>query len=607
MGPNYLYYGDNLPILRRYIDDESVDLVYIDPPFNSNLGYNVLFKEQNGKRAAGQMKTFSDTWQWDEAVSKAYDELTMHGGKVSLAMRAFRQLLGTSDLLAYLTMMAPRLVELHRVLRTTGSFYLHCDPAASHYLKVILDVIFGPSRFRTEIVWKRSAAHNDTKQGRQQHGHIHDVLLFYTKSEQWTWNPLYTPYDADYLESEYRHKMPSGRRYKETDLTAAKPGGETEYEWRVKRQPGQGWEADLCNEYLTPTRGWEYLGVPPYEGRYWAYSKENLIEFARSKHLIHRSTGMPRLVQYADEMPGVALQDIWTDVRPIGAQAAERLGYATQKPLALLDRIIESSTNPGDTILDAFCGCGTAVDSAQALDRRWIGIDVTYTAIQVIRNRLDTRFGPGAAPKPIGEPETVEDAQVLATSDRYQFQWWALGLVGARPISEKKGADQGVDGRLAFDDEGSNSLKEIIFSVKSGAIPHNHIRELRGVIDREDAPIGVLITFQSPSRAMRKEANEAGTYYSLHWGKRYPRLQILTIEELLSGKQIDCPPLSQVNRTMPKAPKHKRPATTYQRALTGTTATPVPKAVSGTSTGQPNNVVALRPRAARKKLGKVAD
>ncbi len=540
---NDLYYGDNLPILRRYIADESIDLVYIDPPFNSSLGYNILFKEQNGKRAAGQMKTFDDTWRWDEGTSKEYDEFTGSGGKVSVAMRAFRQLLGTSDMLAYLTMMAPRLVEMHRVLRHTGSFYLHCDPAGSHYLKILLDAIFGPGRFRTEIVWKRSAAHNDTKQGRQQHGHIHDVLLFYTKGDEWTWNPIYTPYDQGYLDAFYRYVEPeTGRRYRVDNLTAAKGGGDTEYEWK---------------------------GAKPYEGRYWAYSRANMERFDREGRLYYAKSGMPSYKRYLDEMPGVALQDLWADIRPIGAQAAERMGYATQKPLTLLERIIESSSNPGDVILDAFCGCGTAVDAAQALDRRWIGIDVTYAAIRVIRARLDSRFGPGTAPKPIGEPETVEDAAVLANTDRYQFQWWALGLVGARPIDEKKGADQGVDGRLAFDDEDSGYLKEIIFSVKSGAIPPNHIRELRGVIEREEAPIGVLITFQPPSRAMRKEAANAGTYYSPRWGRRYPRLQILTIAELLDGKQVDCPPLSQVNRTMPKAPRHKRPATTFQRPLTG--------------------------------------
>ncbi len=542
---NALYYGDNLPVLRRYVRDESVDLIYIDPPFNSNANYNILFKDQDGARAAAQIKAFTDTWRWDQGASEQYDELMAYGGKVAHAVQAFRQLLGTSDMLAYLTMMAPRLIELHRVLKPTGSFYLHCDPAASHYLKIILDTLFGPGHFRSEIVWKRSAAHNDTKQGRQQHGHIHDVLLFYTKGDEWTWNPLYTPYDQQYVDDFYRYAEPeTGRRYSVDNLTAAKGGGDTEYEWK---------------------------GVKPYKGRYWAYSRENMERFDQEGRLYYSKTGMPRYKRYLDEMPGVALQDLWSDVRPIGAQAAERQGYPTQKPVALLERIIESSSNPGDIVLDAFCGCGTAVSAAQKLGRRWIGIDITYAAITVIRNRLDREFGPATAPKPIGEPETLEDAAILATTDRYQFQWWALGLVGARPTEEKKGADQGIDGRLAFDDEDIGYVKEIIFSVKSGPIPASHVRELRGVIEREDAPIGVLLTFHAPTRAMKKEAADAGTYYSPRWGRRYPRLQILTIAELLSGKRLECPPLSQVNRTLPKVQRYKQVADSYQRPLPGAT------------------------------------
>lgn len=570
MGPNHLYYGDNLPVLRRYIDDESVDLIYIDPPFNSNASYNILFKGQDGGRAAAQIKAFTDTWRWDQGASQAYDELMDYGGKVAEALRAFRVLLGDSDMLAYLAMMAPRLIELHRVLRPTGSFYLHCDPAASHYLKIILDTLFGPGRFRSEIVWKRSAAHNDTKQGRQQHGHIHDVLLFYTKGDEWMWNPMYTPYDESYINDFYRHvEEETGRRYRIGDLTAAKGGGDTEYEWK---------------------------GAKPYAGRYWAYSRANMEKFEQEGRLYYSKNGMPSYKRYLDEMPGIALQDLWTDIRPIGAQAAERLGYPTQKPLSLLERIIESSSNPGDVVLDAFCGCGTTVSAAQRLERRWIGIDITLAAITVIRNRLIDEFGAEVTPRPVGEPESLEDAAELARTDRYQFQWWALGRVGARHAEEKKGADKGIDGRLFFDDDGTRFTKEVIISVKSGPIPAAHVRELRGVIEREKAAIGVLLTYHAPSAAMKKEAASAGTYESVKWGKRYPRLQIITIEEVLAGKQIQCPPLSQVNRTFAKAPKHKRPATTYQRPLTGTNVIEV---------APPENVVTMR--LSKKKLAETAD
>jgi DNA modification methylase len=570
MGPNHLYYGDNLPVLRRYIDDESIDLIYIDPPFNSNANYNILFKGQDGGRATAQIKAFTDTWRWDQGASQAYDELMDYGGKVAEALRAFRLLLGESDMLAYLAMMAPRLIELHRVLGPTGSFYLHCDPAASHYLKIILDTLFGPGRFRSEIVWKRSAAHNDTKQGRQIHGHIHDVLLFYTKGDEWTWNPIYTPYDDDYTSGFYRHiEVDTGRRYRLGDLTG--PGG------AANGNPS-----------------YEVMGVT----RYWRYTKEKMQALIDQGRVVQTRPGtVPAYKRYLDEMPGIALQDLWTDIRPIGAQAAERLGYPTQKPLSLLERIIECSSNPGDVVLDAFCGCGTTVSAAQRLERRWIGIDITLAAITVIRNRLINEFGAEVTPRPLGEPESLEDAAELARTDRYQFQWWALGRVGARHAEEKKGADRGIDGRLFFDDDGTNFTKEVIISVKSGPIPAAHVRELRGVIEREKAAIGVLLTYHAPSAAMKKEAASAGTYESVKWGRRYPRLQIITIEEVLAGKQIQCPPLSQVNRTFTKAPKHKRPATTYQRPLTGTAVVEVT---------QPDNVVALRPRN-KKKLAETAD
>jgi len=580
MGPNYLYYGDNLPVLRRYIDDESVDLIYIDPPFNSNASYNILFRGQDGNRAAAQITAFTDTWRWDQGASAAYDELIAYGGKVAEAMRAFRLLLGDSDMLAYLAMMAPRLIELHRVLKPTGSFYLHCDPAASHYLKIILDTLFGPGRFRAELVWKRSAAHSDTKQGRQEYGHLHDTILFYTKTDQWTWNPQHLPYDESYIASHYSQVEPdTGRRFMLDNITG--PGG-----------AGNGNPA------------YEVMGVT----RHWRYSQVRMAELIAVGRIVQPRPGaVPRYKRYLDEMPGVVIGDIWTDIAPINSQAAERLGYPTQKPLSLLERIIESSSNRDDVILDAFCGCGTAVSAAQRSGRRWIGIDVTHAAITVIRNRLRDEFPDMEPPKVIGEPESAEDAAELAKSDRYQFQWWALGKVGARPTDEKKGADQGIDGRLFFDDEGGGLTKQVIISVKSGAIPANHIRELRGVIERERAAIGVLLTQEKPSAAMLKEAASAGTYESPKWGGRYPRLQIIMVKELFTGKQIKCPPLSQVNRTFAKAPQHQRPATSFQRPLTGTNAIDVTKDPPKKRAKQPDNVVVLRPRAAKKKLDKVAD
>jgi hypothetical protein len=282
--------------------------------------------------------------------------------------------------------MAARLLEMRRVLKPTGSLYLHCDPTMSHYLKLVLDSVFGRKAFRTELVWKRMSAHNDTKQGRRQHGRIHDVLLFYAPGRVWTWNPQYTPYTQEYLEGEYRHTTDAGRRFKQTDLTAAKPGGDTLFEWRVKRLDGGSWEADLSDEYQAPRQGWQYKGVRPYTGRYWAYSRAQLREFWLTGRLYHRSTGTPRLMQFADEMPGIPLQDLWNDIAP--ALGEQRTAYPTQKPLALLDRIIRASSNPGDVVLDPFCGCATACIAAEKLGRDWAGIDISPKAAELVRQRM---------------------------------------------------------------------------------------------------------------------------------------------------------------------------------------------------------------------------
>lgn len=558
LADNSLFYGDNLDVLRRHIKDETVDLIYLDPPFNSNQDYNVLFREQSGEKASAQIRAFEDTWRWDESAAAVFHDVVEAGGRVSECLQACRLFLGTNDMLAYLTMMAPRLVELHRVLKSTGSLYLHCDPTASHYLKLILDAVVGPEKFRSEIVWKRSSAHSDTKQGRKIHGHIHDVILFYTKGEDWTWNPIYTPYEVSYTDEFYRHSESiTGRRYRRGDLTAARPGGDTEYDWRVKRRGKENpWEADTTNAYLNPVKGWEYKAVRPYKGRYWAYSRENMMEFATGGRLIYTAGGMPEYKRYLDEMPGVPLQDWWDDIPPIGSRAAERLGYPTQKPEALLERIITSSSNPGDVVLDPFCGCGTTIAAAQKLDRNWIGIDVTHLAIGLIRTRLRDSYGLKIAYRVIGEPTTVEDAEQLAEEDRFQFQAWALGLVGARPVQVKKGADQGIDGRLFFH-AGTSSSKtsQVIISVKGGHLKADDVRALDGVRNREKAEIGVLISFEEPTKKMRADAASFG-FYESPWGS-YPRIQLLTVAGLLSGKQIQYPHITGGNQTFKRAPAAK--------------------------------------------------
>lgn len=545
---NTLFYGDNLTVLRDYIATESIDLIYLDPPFNSNRDYNVLFKDESGIDAEAQIVAFEDTWHWGPTAAATYYELVTDAPeRIVTAIGALRDLIGTNQMMAYLVMMTARLVELHRVLKPTGSLYLHCDPTASHYLKVILDAIFGAQNFRSEIIWKRTSAHSDTKQGAKQPGRIHDVILFYTKSGEWTWNPVYMPYDDEYTESHYRHiEENTRRRYRIDNLTAAKPGGDTQYEWRVKRQlPNGDWQADLDDEYLNPQPGYEYKGVPPYNNRYWAYSKENMRQLEREGRLYYAQTGMPNYKRYLDEMPGVPLQDLWLDIPPV--LGTERLGYPTQKPLELLERIIEASSDPGDMVLDPFCGCGTAIAAAEKLGRQWIGIDITHLSIALQKYRLQDMF-PDVEFDVIGEPETLSGAQQLAHDDRFQFEWWALSLVRAKPTGSsadskrgKKGSDKGIDGVINFIDDGSGRPKRVLVQVKSGKVSSAQIRDLLGTVQREKAAIGVFITLEDPTRDMISEAASAGFYKSPFTGQIFPRIQIFTIDDLLHGAEISMP------------------------------------------------------------------
>ena len=467
MSDNLLYYGDNLDVLRRYLKDESVDLIYLDPPFKSDRNYNILFEERNGSQSTAQMMAFEDTWRWDKEAALAYQEVVESGGYTARAMIALRTILGENDMLAYISMMAPRLVEMRRVLKPTGSIYLHCDPTASHYLKLLMDSVFGAKNFRNEIIWCYTSGGVSPKY----FGRKHDTIFFYSKTDNYSFSPIFRPY------SEKTQKR----------------------------------------------------GLTKVKGKY--YDKG-----LRSE--------------------GAIMQD-WWEIQPIlSPTAKERLGYPTQKPEKLLERIIKASSDEGDTILDPFCGCGTTIAAAQRLNRQWIGIDITHLAVALIKHRLQTTFEEGVSYKVIGEPVSLPDAEALAKQDPYQFQWWALGLVGARPVEGKRGADKGIDGRLYFHDESkSGKTKQIIFSVKSGKVAVSHVRDLRGVIEREKAEMGAFLTFQEPSSQMRTEAASADFYRS-PWGN-HPRIQILTIAELMAGKIIDYPPSKQVNVTYKRAPKAK--------------------------------------------------
>ncbi len=489
-----LFYGDNLDVLRQHVADASVDLVYLDPPFQSGKDYNVLFESRTGgpQEERAQAEAFKDTWAWGDEAEAAYLEMEGAGGPVAKTIRALRSMLGESDLMAYLSMMAPRLVELRRVLKRTGSLYLHCDPTASHYLKVLLDGIFGPTCFRNEVIWRYRRW--PTKARRFQR--MHDVLLFYTAS-------------------------PGAEHAFETLYGYEKLADSTLKTFGTKKQ-----HADFSSGHRKP-------GIEETE------------------------TQGPPLSDFWDiedvEVHGLPMSDAW-EVGVIAAIGKERTGYPTQKPEALLERVVRASSKPGDVVLDPFCGCGTAIAVAERLGRNWIGVDITHLAINIIRERMKP-----ASFEVRGEPVDVDGAHQLATDDPYQFQWWILGRVGARPADRKRGADSGIDGELLFRTIPTGPPNQrIIISVESGKLSPAHVRELRGVVSRESAAMGVLLTLHEPTQAMVVEAAKAG-FYESHLG-RHPRIQILTAEQVLDRRGIDYPGSSPV--AMKKArrapPRHEQ-------------------------------------------------
>ena len=563
MPDNHLFYGDNLDVLRQHISSESVDLVYLDPPFNSNATYNVLFAEHTGEKAASQIQAFEDTWTWDAQAARTYFETVQSGGEVANALQAFYTLLGESNMMAYLAMMAPRLVELRRVLKPTGSIYLHCDPTASHYLKLLMDAVFGPEKFRSEIIWRRTGTHSKVRRW----GPIHDTILFYTKSDQYVWNPPKRPYMRGHIKKHFV-------------------------------QEGDGWRTNYSGNVLTgsgtrngdsgqPWRGFD----PTAKGRHWAIPRSIVEDVGEDLTSLSQHEKLDRLYElgyikidpnqvwpyYEHKLrstDGAPVPDIWAhqpytqgtvfgtedcvdeDVHWLSTSDAERLGYPTQKPEALLGRIIRASSSEGGVVLDPFCGCGTAIAVAQRLKRRWVGIDITHLAVNLMKHRLLNAFGEGVKAEydVTGEPTDVEGARQLARDDPYQFQWWALGLVGARPVEQKKGADKGIDGRIIFYESKPTDLKQVILSVKAGGnIGRHFVHELRGVMEREGAEIAVLISMESPTKPMREEAASAGFYQS-PWGT-HPRIQLFTVAALLDGMRIDAPPMGQVGQTFKKAPK----------------------------------------------------
>ena len=526
---NTLFYGDNLAILPQ-IDDASVDLVYLDPPFNSNRDYNVLFKEQSGRESPAQIKAFGDTWNWAGAAEAWADFAALCPvPKVIELMQGFHNTLGENDVMAYLVMMAPRLYHLWRVLKPTGSLYLHCDPTASHYLKLILDGIFGAKNFKNEIIWKRTSSHNDAK---RKYGNLSDTIFFYTKSEVYIFNVQRVAYDEAHLSSFYRYVDADGRRYALDNMRSPNPRPNLTYEYKGYKPHANGW---------TVSR--EKMEALDAEGR---------LGFPASPD------GRIRLKRYLDEMSGVPVGNVWDNISPVQSQGNERLGYPTQKPIALLERIINASSNPGDVVLDPFCGCGTAIVAAQKLGRQWLGIDVTPIATSLIQKRLFDQFEArdlrllSAADKADaatlarafsveGLPTDEAGARAMFEADHKKFEMWAVGLVPAIP-QEKKGADGGIDG-LAYFDVGAKELTKAVIQVKGGKnVGSPGVQQLRGAMSGLNAALGFYVTLEPPTRNMKAEALSAGYYKAATGvGKQVPAMQIRTVAELLAGQGFEFP------------------------------------------------------------------
>jgi len=515
---DWLYYGDNLEILSRFISPASVDLVYLDPPFNKNAAYSVIFRDETGRTSDAQIATLEDYWHWGPTPASHYEYLTnssLHGVSVPQPLAeliaALHAAIRPSPLLAYLVEMAVRLVKLRQVLKPTGSLWLHCDPTASHYLKLLLDAIFGPEQFRAEVIWRRSDAHNNVGQGQRRLGRVHDVLLYYSVSSDFTFNIAYTPLPEATAATWYRHIEPeTGRRYNLADMTA--PGGASP----EKRNPH-----------------YEFLGVT----RYWRYSQTRMSElFDQGRVVQARPGNVPQLKRYLDESKGVPLQDVWTDIPMVRGRGHERLGYPTQKPIALLERIIQLSSHPGDVVLDPFCGCGTVFAATRRTGRHRIGIDISDFAVGVIRDREAQ----------LGEQLNVFDwptemdgvLRMIATDPtRRRFEDWVLTRLGL-PIN-RRGGDGGLDGRIVYT-ERRGRQRSIIVSVKSARPRPHEVRDLIGTVETEKAVMGLLVTADAPTGFAAQKIHEAGFYTAAN-GRRYPKIVVHTAEDILAGRAPDLP------------------------------------------------------------------
>lgn len=476
---NTLYYGDNLEVLRKHIKDETIDLCYIDPPFNSKRNYNQIYNNIGGEDRA-QAQAFVDTWVWDEDANKGFSEILANDmgrftAQVVDLIKGLHLVLKKGSLLAYLVSMTLRITEIHRVLKTTGSFYLHCDPTSSHYLKLILDAIFvaNGGDYRNEIIW----SYESGGRPKQDFGRKHDIIFRYTKSKQWLFNS--------------------------DDI--------------------------LLSRQVTRHN----------------HMKKGVDEDGRVFHSIKSAN---KIYKYYDD-EGVIPSDVWTEFSHLQQKDPERLGYPTQKPEALLERIITASSNAGDIILDAYCGCGTTIAVAERLKRNWIGIDITYQSIALILRRLEAQYGEDilSSIRLDGIPKDMDSARALALKKddrvRKEFEKWAVLTYSSNRavINDKKGGDGGIDGTAFFVLSNDENAK-IVFQVKSGNVGRGDVAKLNNDRTREGAELAVFITFQPATKGMKDEAMAAGLYNHTLMNRSYSRIQIVTIEEIVEQhKRLDIP------------------------------------------------------------------
>lgn len=545
---NKLYFGDNLDWLAK-LDANSVDLVYLDPPFNSKAQYNVLYETPDNQRGTAQAKVFRDSWTWEDEAENCFNEILSHGGKIAAIINAMTTALERKDTMAYLVMMAARLIEIRRVMKGDASLYLHCDPAASHYLKIILDGLFGPDKFRNEIIWKRTGSHNSA----QRFGPVHDVILYYVKGDDATWNEIRQDYDESYKKKFGKIDKATGDHFQDVALTG--PGvrqGPSGMPWRGINPTaiGRHWQpASYLYEKYKKITGKD-LAALSFLKRLDALDDVGLIYFS--------SSGQPRYKQFLSDAPGLPLQDIWTDVDAINSQAKERIGFPTQKPVALLKRIIKASSKPGDIVLDPFCGCGTTVHAAAELNREWIGIDVSYYGTRLVQRRISDNFGSNYPIEVKGIPADLMSGEALADRDHYGFQQWIVGELGCQLWNDgKKGADGGIDGEMWFYG-GPGGAGRLLVQVKGGrkvGVPS--LREFKSVIDSQKVQLGLFFSRADTTSEMRTLASSMG-YFKIG-STKYPRLQLFTLAQWFAGQRPHLPPAIAVDVPQDKSrPKGRR-------------------------------------------------